>query len=148
VSSKEEIMDYKSNTLSKYLLHEQTLVILPGLAEVIGLNEAIFVQQLHFLIQLKLHQANKDNYIDDKIWVYNTYLQWKNEYFKFWSESTVKRTIVGLVLDGYVIKDNHNIDKRDQRLWYTINYFKLDESLKEHYEKQMEEIINKLNREP
>ena len=75
--------------MNKLLLNESPLIILPSLALEIGLNEAIFLQQLHYWV-LK-SSINFDN----KNWVYRTTKEWEKE-FPFWSVSTIKRVISSL----------------------------------------------------
>jgi hypothetical protein len=107
--------------LSKLLMDERPLVVLPSLAKLIGLNEAIVVQQIHYWLQ------NKPNIRDGIRWTYNTYEGWAKQ-FPWWSESTVKRTIKKLESDGLLITTaNYNKMKIDNTKWYSINYDKLNE---------------------
>ena len=98
--------------MTKLLIPEQPLQILPQLACAIGLNEAIIVQQLHYW-SLK----SKDG------WVYNTYKQW-HEQFPFWSVITIKRTFLKLEQDGIVVSRQSKSTNRKK--FYRINYEKLD----------------------
>ena len=100
--------------MSKLLIPEQPLQILPQLACAIGLNEAIIVQQLHYW-SLK----SKDG------WVYNTYEQW-HEQFPFWSVITIKRTFLKLEQDGIVISRQGKSTNRKK--YYRIDYEKLDKT--------------------
>ena len=75
--------------MNKLLLNEPPLIVLPSLAFSIGLNEAIFLQQLHYWIQ-----KSSTNF-DGKNWVYKTPKDWEKE-FPFWSKSTIKRAINSL----------------------------------------------------
>lgn len=106
--------------ISRLLINESPLLILPSLAKEIGLNEAIVLQQMHFWISKEKH------FEDNRYWVYNTYDGWANQ-FPFWSRSTVIRTINSLEKRGIVETDNFNKMKIDQTKWYTINYKKLME---------------------
>lgn len=112
--------------MTKLLLDEQPLVILPKLATAIGLNEAIVLQQIHYWLEL-FKKANDDrHFIDDRWWVYNTGSEWQ-ENFPFWSESTVRRTLDKLreptdTRGALVITGNYNQKGYDQTLWYTIDY--------------------------
>ena len=105
--------------MSKLLINEQPLVVLPSLAEKIGLNEAIMLQQIHFWITRKPHEK------DGRQWIYNTYAEWATQ-FPFWSESTIKRTIRSLEKKGLIITGNYNKVKIDKTKWYTIDYEKLE----------------------
>ncbi|MFE1626986.1 DnaD domain-containing protein [Brevibacillus reuszeri] len=103
---------------NNFLLDEAPLVILPSLAEKIGLNEAIVTQQLHYWLQ------KSTNNRDGRKWVYNTYKSWQ-EQFPFWSEVTVRRTLTGLENKGIIVTGNYNEMKADKTKWYTIDYEKL-----------------------
>ena len=105
--------------MSKLLLDEHPLVILPELAVEIGLNEAIFLQQIHYwLIKSK-------NDFDGQKWTYNSY-ESLQEQFPFFSISTIKRIVKNLVEKELLIINNFNTDKRDKTNWYSINYANFD----------------------
>ena len=95
--------------MNKLLLNESPLIILPSLASAIGLNEAIFLQQLHYWIQKS--SVNFDN----KNWVYKTSKEWENE-FPFWSKSTIKRAINSLKKSKILV-----IKKVFPHVFYSIN---------------------------
>jgi len=97
------------------LLDEYPLIVLPSLAVKIGLNEAIFLQQLNYLLQ------HSKNLYDDRKWVYNSYKQWQ-EMFPFFSNVTVRRNIESLEKKGLIISGNYNKLKMDKTKWYTIDY--------------------------
>ncbi len=102
------------------LFDERPLVLSPTLALALGnLNEAVFVQQLHYWIEIK-KQTGK-NYIDGSYWVYNSYEEWLKQ-FPWMSIATLRRTIDSLVKKGYIIKGNYNQKKMDHTTWYTLNY--------------------------
>lgn len=101
--------------MSKLLMDEQPLMILPKLAMKIGLYESVIVQQVHYWL------LQKKNARDGYYWTYNTYGGWA-EQFPFWSESTVRRAINGLEDKGILISGNYNKLKIDKTKWYRINY--------------------------
>ena len=112
--------------MSKLLINEQPLQVLPSLANIIGLNEAIILQQLHFFLRISR------NKIGGRSWVYNTINDWQAE-FSFWSVKTVQRTIENLEKSGLVVStDKFNKMKMDKTKWYTIDYQKLSEILPEN----------------
>jgi DnaD/phage-associated family protein len=117
VRRREKEGEKKVNNL---LLDDKPLVILPSLAEKLGLNEAIFIQQLHYWLK------DSNNIRDGLKWVYNTYEDW-NEQFPFWSIRTLKRVITGLENNGFIITANYNQMKIDKTKWYRIDYEKLNE---------------------
>jgi uncharacterized phage protein (TIGR02220 family) len=101
------------------LINEPPLQVLPSLATKIGLNEAIFLQQLHFRLLISTNER------DGHKWIYKTYDEWQSE-FKFWSYDTVKRTIGKLEKIGFIITTSaYNKMKMDKTKWYRVNYSKL-----------------------
>lgn len=106
--------------MTKLLLDEHPLVIIPSLAEKIGLNEAIVLQQLHYWLE------KSTNVKEDKRWVYNTYSDWVKQ-FPFWSETTIRRTITKLEKEGYVQSGKFNKMKIDNTKWYTIDYNRVED---------------------
>ena len=112
--------------MSKLLINEQPLQVLPSLANIIGLNEAIVLQQLHFFLRISRTK------VGGRSWVYNTINDWQSE-FSFWSVKTVQRTIENLEKSGLVVStDKFNKMKMDKTKWYTIDYQKLSEILPEN----------------
>ncbi|WP_241955553.1 replication protein [Staphylococcus chromogenes] len=105
--------------MSKLLIDDYPIQVLPKLAEEIGLNEAIILQQIHYWLN-----SSKHNY-DGKKWIYNSYPKWI-EQFPFWRESTIKRTITSLEKQNLVHVGNYNKAGFDRTKWYSINYTTLN----------------------
>jgi len=105
--------------MSKLLIDEYPLQILPSLAVKVGLNEAIVLQQLHYWINRAA--GRKENYHDGRIWVYNSVVKWR-EQFPFWSEDTIQRTLVRLETKNLIFTGVYNKEKFDKTKWYSINY--------------------------
>ncbi len=103
-----------------YLINESPLLVLPTLACMLGLNEAIITQQIHYWLGISKHE------IDGKKWVFNTYQDWQKQ-FPWWSLDTVKRTFRNLEKLGVLETDNYNKMNIDRTKWYTINYQRLEE---------------------
>ncbi|PGC40830.1 replication protein [Bacillus pseudomycoides] len=101
--------------MSNLLIHEEPLLVLPGLAKKIGLNEAIFLQQIHYWLRRSKH------YYDGRPWIYNSIPKWQ-EQFPFWGESTIKRTIKNLENINVLVIGNYNKKKFDKTKWYSIEY--------------------------
>lgn len=101
--------------MSKLLMSERPLCILPQLAKKIGLNEAIILQQVHYWLE------KSRNFENGCYWVFNTYQQWM-EQFPFWSIPTIRRTIAKLEAKGLLISGHFNSKSSDHTKWYTIGY--------------------------
>lgn len=102
--------------ITNLLIQEDPLLVLPSLAVAIGLNEAIFLQQIHF------HLRFSKNERDGRIWVYNTFEDWQKE-LPWWSISTLKRIVSKLQNLGLLITTSkYNKMPIDKTLWYTIDY--------------------------
>lgn len=96
---------------------------MPTLATLIGLNESIVLQQVHYWLKIK-EKAGQDH-IDGHYWVYNTYRQWQ-EQFPFWHLNTIQRAFSSLEKKGLLISGNYNNAGFDKTKWYTINYQALE----------------------
>lgn len=95
-------------------------MVLPLLAQKIGLNEAIVLQQLHYWIDTSGHDIKGEN------WIYATYEELQSQ-FPWWSMKTIQRTLTNLKEIGLIKVGNFNKKKYDKTNWYTINYKKLDD---------------------
>ena len=100
------------------LVTDRPLLVLPKLARVIGLNEAIVLQQLHFRLQ---HRAR---IYEGKSWVFYTYEEWQRD-FSFWSVRTIQRIFLRLEERGLVISCASNRMKIDRTKWYRVDYEQL-----------------------
>jgi len=109
--------------MSKLLINEPPLQVLPSLAVAIGLDEAIALQQLYYW----LNNPKSAGRIDENgvKWVYNTYAEWKEKDFPFWSEDKIQRTFLDLEKMGLVISKQLDAHKRDMRKFYRIDYDQL-----------------------
>lgn len=110
--------------MNKLLINENPILVLPTLAKKIGLNEALFIQQLHYWL------AESKHTYDGYQWVYNTYEGWHGQ-FPFWSTSTIRRIIGRLEKEGFIISGNYNRFKMDKTKWYRINYEYLEALMNE-----------------
>jgi hypothetical protein len=110
----------RTSRSSRLLITEPPLLVLPSLASAIGLNEAIFLQQLHYW----LLQAGKER--DGRRWIYNTYDEWHTQ-LPFWSVRTIRRIVGTLEERGLVISTSaYNAHKVDKTKWYAIDYEEVD----------------------
>lgn len=112
----------KKTMTSLLLINEPPLQLLPALAEVVGLNEAIILQQIHYWISFKYN----NNVFKERKWVYNTYDQWRAQ-FPFWHKSTIERTIIRLEKKKILLSR-----EGERRLkHYTIDYEALNAAFEE-----------------
>lgn len=128
--------------MSRLLLDEKPLMVLPRLATAIGLNEAIVLQQVHYWLvgyreaEEGLPKKEQRHFRQGRWWVYNSLSDWRTN-FPFWSKRTIHRAINALKCageasmkgaDAKVQRDpllivlNFNTKTFDRTLWYTINY--------------------------
>lgn len=105
---------------------KQVRVFSAELAKVIGLNESIFLQQLHYWLTKKEEKQDSRTVHDGYTWYYCTQNEWKQQ-FPFWSVSTIKRIITNLRKNNYIIIENHNRKGYDKTNWFRINYQALED---------------------
>jgi len=101
--------------MSKLLIDEPPLQVLPSLAVKIGLGEAIIVQQIHYWLQRT--KPSDDGFC----WVFNSVREWKKQ-FPFWSENTIFRHLQSLRDAGVLIAEQKAANLFDKTLYYRINY--------------------------
>src|SRR5699024_10311084 len=92
---------------------------MPKLATKIGLNESIFMQQIHYWNEI--NKKSNNNYKDGYYWTFNSVTQWK-EQFPFWSRNTIQRTITNLENMKLIVTGNYNKLKIDRTKWYRVDY--------------------------
>lgn len=106
--------------MHRSLINEAPLLVHPKLAQKIGLKEAMILQQIHYWLNPSLNKNRKEG----RLWVHNTYDQWKTQ-FPFWASRTIQRAIYSLerrgLLDSYVTRDFKKTK------FYSINYDMLAE---------------------
>lgn len=106
--------------MNKFLIEEYPLIVLPSLAIEIGLNEAIFLQHIHYWLGKSKHEH------DGRKWTYNSIPEWQ-EQFPFWSESTIKRVISNLEKQKLLLSTSkYNKLAIDRTKWYSIDYDALE----------------------
>ena len=99
------------------LIAENPMIVCPTLAVRIGLHEAVFLQQVHFLT---LHSRNVR---DGFRWVYNTYEDWLEIFPFFENEQKIGRYVRKLEALGLLVTSKkYNRNKLDKRKWYRVNY--------------------------
>ncbi|MED3884167.1 hypothetical protein [Priestia aryabhattai] len=119
--------------MSKLLLKDQPLLVLPALAVKVGVNGALFLQQLHYWLEKSV------NVQDGYTWVYNTNQQWLQQ-FPFWSLSTIQRIISKLEKEGLIIKGKYNRSKFNNTVWYRIDYEQLEKLMPRDEFEELEDV--------
>ncbi len=106
--------------MSKLLIASQPLQVIPELAALIGLEEALVIQQLHYWMNMSRNEH------DGRKWVYNTYEEWQAQ-FPFMTIRTLQRVMANLV-NKYELVAIHrfNSSNWDRTNWYSIKYENLD----------------------
>jgi hypothetical protein len=101
------------------LIDEYPLLVLPSLAKLIGLNEAIALQQLHYWV----NNPKGGVWMDGERWVYNTYEFWQKDNFPFWSLRTVQRVFLSLEAKELVVSMQKA--EYDRKKYYRPHYANL-----------------------
>lgn len=115
--------------MSEYLLIDGTQIpVTSELAQVVGLNEAIVLQEVYYWC--KVNKREKRPTHDGYYWVYNSYRGWKENHFPWWSVSTIRRTFEKLEAYNLLVVGNYNRSKMDQTKWYRVNFPVLAETIK------------------
>lgn len=102
--------------MNMLLDRKQILLINTQLAEAIGLNEAIVLQQISYWLE----ETNSGIQHEGQRWIYNTVEQWSAQ-FPFWAPITVKRTLQDLRERGFLKVAQLSQDPRDRTNYYTID---------------------------
>jgi hypothetical protein len=96
---------------------DDILLVNRRLAAIVGLNEAIVLQQIDYWVKKKRggveHQGCR--------WVFNSLDSWHAQ-FPFWSKDTVKRALAALKARGLIRVQKLAEAARDQTNYYTVDY--------------------------
>lgn len=107
-----------NNKESKVLLLNLQLLEVLGKGKV---NEALILQQIDYWTTI--NKKKNDYYIDNEYWLFSSVNQMYERDFKFcFGVDTLKRALVKLEKDGYIITQKHKNGKL-----YRVNYQKTDE---------------------
>ncbi|PIC83627.1 replication protein [Sporosarcina sp. P1] len=113
----------------------------PQFAAIVGTNEALFLQQLHYRLQIS------KNYNEGHRWVYNTYEEWTCE-FPCWKMHVVKRLVKKLETDQLIITSAYNKMPMDRTKWYRIDYEKLSQTCGEFVPFEQTETVDRVEQKP
>ena len=125
--------------MSSLLISETPHQVIPSLAVELGLNEAIFIQQLHWRIQ-----NNECYYHDECLWWYHSRENWKQA-FPYWSEATIKRIVQSLkkqkIITVKQLSPQILKKKTDRTNWFSINHDAIDR-ISEKVARQKQKALN------
>ena len=127
--------------MSKLLIPENPLIVLPSLACQYGINEAILLQQIHYWLQ------KTDFTHDGKPWIYNTAEQWQ-EQLPFISESTLRKAITNLKNQNLIFIEKLSRYKSNRTNYYTINYQALEPIVQQALTAQSQKMDQETNLDP
>lgn len=89
-------------------------------AEKIGIEGAILLGHVNYWVEV--NQANDiqgNKAINGYYWTFNSYKSLAN-IFSYMTPSKIRRTLIMLKDEGYILIENHNSTKYDRTNWYTI----------------------------
>jgi hypothetical protein len=111
-------------TESKLLINESPLVVLPSLVKLVGIERAIILQQIQYLIQL----PNSGQTLDDgHKYIWNTAKDF-TAFFPFWKPETIAKHLRLLESEQWLITCQPRNFNRIK--YYRINYDRFDSVLK------------------
>lgn len=123
---------------SRLLIDEPPLVLLPTLAVIIGDRRAIALQQIHYWLDLNRKAETKSgkpfHFRDGRWWTYNTYQQWHDDCFPFWTTRLIRKLFTELESMSLVVSAQFDQSKGNSTKWYSIDYDKLNTLEKKHRE--------------
>lgn len=98
---------------SRLLINEMPLQVSPSLATAIGLDEALFLQQVHYWLKNSKHEDQ------GRYWIFNTYEEWL-EQLPFFSKRKLIRIVDDLrKQELLLVRQASGFDRKN---WYSINY--------------------------
>lgn len=108
--------------MSKYLIDERPLTVLPSLVAMVGLERAMILQQIHYICQ----QPKSGTILGDgEKWTWNSYREWQEEYFPFWTEANIQKHILKLEKEGYLLACQPYLENGNATKSYRVNIQKI-----------------------
>jgi hypothetical protein len=107
--------------MSKLLINEQPLQVIPSLANEVGLEEAIAIQQLHYRQKWLEDNQVESQKIDSKYWVTASYKEWKEKDFPFWSIAKIGRVFRSIEELQFIESAQHDVGNWDRSKSYRID---------------------------
>ena len=103
------------------------LTVDPALAQAIGLDGAIVLTRISYLLHLS---KGKEGHADGNgtTWVWNSYDEWRRDHFPFFTKSHVIEVIRRLEREGLLVSRQRT--SHDRRKLYTIDYAAVDDCVR------------------
>lgn len=103
--------------MSKLLIDDNPIMVLPKLALLIGLPSAMCLQQIHFLCSI----PHSGKLIDGHHYIWNTYEEWHDSYFPFWSIKTIQRAMEDLRKRNLIVVIKPDAKFNNHTMYYRVN---------------------------
>lgn len=126
--------------MSKLLINNSPLVVLPELAMLAGLSQAIILQQVHYNCQdTRYGEVLEDGFR----YVYNTYDEWQKYAFPFWGVKAIQYNFLELEKAKYLISQQPLKKLGNMKKYYRVNTEKINIDIDLIRQKLLEEISTK-----
>lgn len=128
--------------MTKLLIDERPLTVLPSLVSLVGMERAVILQQIHWLSQ----QKNTGILLDDgEKWVWGNYAELCEEFFPFWKPESLRKHMNWLANKGYVlVQKPRGFDRTNH---YRIHYEKLENTMRDDAPTSMRDDDDVSNRD-
>jgi len=123
---------------SSQCLFDNPLLINKSLACLLGLNDAVFLQELQYSISEAEIRGFEKTFHEGRWWICCSVARFKAVSFQFWSEPEIRRIIARLTKKGILITAHLAQNPMDRSNWYAID----EEALISLEQKDDEEIMN------
>jgi len=106
---------------SRLLVGGRRLLLLPRLVGIVGLNEAIVLQQIRYYLE----DERQPRVAKGCRWVRAPLSRWQERDFPFWTTRTIERTFASLITSGLIVSRQLDIRSGDATNSYTIAWTRL-----------------------
>lgn len=110
---------------SHLLIEEAPLIVLPTLAALVGINEAIAIQQIHWVCRVKAEHEDYRTFHDDEMWCSYKIDQWLQK-MPWLKDRTCRRMLSGLEERKILIVTKPHAKEWNHTKWYRVDYDVLD----------------------
>ena len=111
--------------MSKLLINEHPLIVLPSLVEHFGGNytKAILIQQIHWMVGL----PNSGVAHNGHRWVWKTAEEWSSDVLPWLKPASIAKTLRDLEAENFIESTSRIRDRWDTTKYYRINYQMLEQ---------------------